>query len=99
VILTPALAERLLVDYDGAIFDEAKVAAFAEIMRAGHWGPSVMRFSADGALTDGQHRCRAVVRSGRSIEVQAARRHATLNPVAQGDTERPCAALVSDRSP
>jgi hypothetical protein len=71
LILTPELAAALLNDaIGGQAVDEDKIIAFTEAIRAGRWrAGSPLSLYADGALRDGHHRCWAVVRAGRSIEV------------------------------
>jgi len=71
VELTPALAELLLdKNADNRATRETKIAMFATDIKNGMWdlnGEPVI-ISANGELNDGQHRCHAVVRAGRSIK-------------------------------
>lgn len=71
VDLTPALATVLLERNVGnRKLKEARVAAFAKDMVTGDWkvnGETIV-VSADGLLNDGQHRCAAVVESGKTIQ-------------------------------
>lgn len=71
VKLTPALAELLLSkNPDNRNLRDRLVEIYAADMRNGDWSLNGegIKVSLDGLLNDGQHRCQAVVRSGRSID-------------------------------
>ncbi len=68
--LTPALAEILLASNpDNRRVSDAVVDRYATDIREGNWklNGETIKVSADGLLNDGQHRCSAVAKAGRSI--------------------------------
>jgi hypothetical protein len=81
VELTPALAEDILNhDPVNRGVRASNVKKLQREIEGGHWDPRkspFMRFDARGRLTDGQHRCRAVI---------AAQRGITIHVVGLGDT-------------
>lgn len=69
-LLTPALAEMLkAINPDNRNIRQTVVDRYVADIREGNWkltGESV-KVSKEGLLNDGQHRCTAVIRAGRSI--------------------------------
>lgn len=70
--VTPDTAQSLLDDHrKRRPLDEDLARSYARVMRAGEWrGDSELTITMDGRLNDGQHRCRAVVLSGRPINFE-----------------------------
>lgn len=75
VILTPVLAELLLErNPNNRNVREKAVVSYATDIKNGDWafnGESI-KLSVEGLLNDGQHRCHAVIRAGRSIKTSIA---------------------------
>ena len=76
VELTPALAEDILAhDPVNRDLRAGQVKKLAREIESGQWDPRKsppLRFLPDGRLADGQHRCKAVIASGRAIMVTIA---------------------------
>lgn len=94
VALTPVLAELLLSkNPDNRNIHQSKVDSFATDIKEGNWplnGEPII-VSRCGLLNDGQHRCCAVVRTGRSIDVVVTfgLARSTRTTLDQGSTRSP----------
>lgn len=71
VVLTPALARNLLeINYQNRKIKRQYLDEFSSDMRDDLWkfNPQPVQISDCGRMYDGQHRCEAVIRAGKSVE-------------------------------